>query len=89
MELYKKVSILSALLLAAASTTSAFVPRTNTGRVGGLCMSAVAEEATAKKEGTVISGIRLVFFSNFHQNIITKIMFVVRLSAARIFFCSN
>jgi hypothetical protein len=65
MELYKKVSILSALLLAAASTTSAFVPRTNTGRVGGLCMSAVAEEATAKKEGTVISGIRLVFFFKF------------------------
>jgi hypothetical protein len=61
MELFKKVSILSALLLAAASTTSAFIPRTNTGRVGGLCMSAVAEEGVAKKEGTVISGIRLVF----------------------------
>jgi hypothetical protein len=60
MELFKKVSILSALLLAAASTTSAFVPRTNTGRVGGLCMSAV-EETVAKKEGTVISSIRLVF----------------------------
>ncbi|OEU16044.1 GTP-binding protein typA [Fragilariopsis cylindrus CCMP1102] len=57
MELFKKVSILSALLLAAASTTSAFIPRTNTGRVGGLCMSAV-EETVAKKEGTVISSIR-------------------------------
>lgn len=62
MELFNKVSMLSALLLAAASTTSAFVPRTNKvantcgvstfGSVtpsymdGGLFMSAVTESAS-------------------------------------------
>lgn len=69
MELFKKVSLLSALLLSVASTASAFVPRTNklsntcsAPAFGGLCMSAVAEPPTADTEtaGKVIENIRLV-----------------------------
>ena len=63
MELFKKVSILSALLVAAATTASAFVPLTNKlsgapafGSVsknmnGGLFMSAVAESASETETG--------------------------------------
>jgi len=55
-----KVSFLSALLLAAASTASAFVPRTNNGSClnTGLCMSAVAEPETTSTGGTVVENIR-------------------------------
>jgi len=53
MEFFKKVSVLSALLLAAASTASAFVPRTTTCGAphGGLFMSAVTESASGTDTG--------------------------------------
>jgi len=60
MELVMKVSFLSALLMAAASTASAFVLKTNNGcgLNTGLCMSAVAEAETAVTEGTAVKNIR-------------------------------
>ena len=76
MELLKKVSIVSALLVAAASTASAFVPRTNklsntcgtstfgslsNNMNGGLFMSAVTESASDAATGAqTIDNIRLV-----------------------------
>lgn len=62
-----KVSFLSALLMAAASTASAFVLKTNNGcgLNTGLCMSAVAEAETAVTEGTAVKNIRSVY--NFSE----------------------
>lgn len=63
MEFFKKVSVLSALLLAAASTASAFVPRTTTCGAphGGLFMSAVTESASGTDTGEQpIENLRLV-----------------------------
>ena len=70
MELFKKASILSALLLAAASTASAFVPRVNklsntcgastfdsvapSHMKGGLFMSAVADADTDTDTGAQV-----------------------------------
>eukprot|EP00536_Pseudo-nitzschia_multiseries_P013978 jgi/Psemu1/213345/e_gw1.639.11.1 len=71
MELFKKVSVLTALLVAVASTASAFVPRSNNigntcgastfaqGRVdGGLFMSAVAESSETSTGPKTIDNIR-------------------------------
>jgi len=60
MELVMKVSFVSALLMAAASTASAFVLKTNNGcgLNAGLCMSAVAEADTAATGDTAVGNIR-------------------------------
>jgi len=62
MEFFKKVSVLTALLVACASTASAFVPRANTcapGRLdGGLFMSAVAESSDTATGPKTIDNIR-------------------------------
>ena len=74
MELFNKVSVLTALLVAAASTASAFVPRTNklsntcgasTFSVanhvdGGLFMSAATESADTATGGKTIDNLRSV-----------------------------
>jgi GTP-binding protein len=53
MELFKKVSLLSALLLSAAFNASAFVPRANTcGAPHGGLFSAVADSATETDTGS-------------------------------------
>jgi len=55
MDFFKRITLLSALLLSAASTASAFVPRSTTCTPshanGGLFMSAVAESATDADTG--------------------------------------
>jgi len=55
-----KISFVSALLMAAASTASAFVLKTNNGcgLNTGLCMSAVAEAETAATGDTAVGNIR-------------------------------
>mmetsp|Transcript_19244 Transcript_19244/g.22235 ORF Transcript_19244/g.22235 Transcript_19244/m.22235 type:complete len:668 (+) Transcript_19244:230-2233(+) len=60
MELVMKISFVSALLMAAASTASAFVLKTNNGcgLNTGLCMSAVAEAETAATGDTAVGNIR-------------------------------
>mmetsp|Transcript_4429 Transcript_4429/g.4754 ORF Transcript_4429/g.4754 Transcript_4429/m.4754 type:complete len:668 (+) Transcript_4429:163-2166(+) len=60
MELVMKISFVSALLMAAASTASAFVLKTNNGcgLNTGLCMSAVAKAETAATGDTAVGNIR-------------------------------
>lgn len=94
MELFKKITLLSALLLSAASNASAFVPRANKlstcsaptfGSVTpshmqeGLLMSAVAEETDAATGSKTIDNIRLV--SQGKENL-SKEMRKIRLKRA-------
>lgn len=73
MELFKRITLLSALVLSAASNASAFVPRANklstcnapafgsvapTHMKEGLCMSAVAEDTDAATGAKTIDNIR-------------------------------